>query len=71
MQMRILGPRKDENNEWRKFIMNNFTVHTVDIDRLIKSRGMRFARYLVGMGKGWSVMQMLIGSIPIGRFRHT
>jgi hypothetical protein len=74
---RIFVPRRDEvMGEWRK--LHNGELHILcssqDIIRQIKSRRMRWAGHVAGMGEGRNVYKVLVGKpegrIPLGRPRR-
>jgi hypothetical protein len=54
---RIFGPKMEEGGSWRK--LHNDELHSLysstNIVRVIKSRGMRWARHVARMGKGKAV----------------
>ena len=76
MLRRILGPKRDENGEWRR--LHNEELHSLycapNIVRVIKSRRLRWAGLLVRMEEGRSVFKILTGKptgkIPLGRPRR-
>ena len=66
--MRISGPKRNENGEWR-------SPHTLElhglyrlriIARVIKSRRLRWAGHVTGMEEGRSTLQILTGK-PTGK----
>ena len=70
---RIFGPKKDENGEWRR--LHNEELHnlylSLNIDRMIKSRRLRWADHVTRMEEGRSAFKILIdtpaGKRPLGR----
>jgi hypothetical protein len=61
---RIFGPKRDEvTGQWRK--LHNEELHNLysssDIVRHIKSRRMRWAGHVAGMGEGRKVFRVLLG----------
>ena len=69
--MRIFGPKRDENGEWRK-------LHNKGIQRLyrspnavwvIKSRRLRWAGHVVKMVESRSAFNILTGS-PTGKIPY-
>ena len=73
---RIFGPKRDENGEWRK--LHNEELHSFyrspNIDRVIKSRRLRWAGHVVRMEEGRSAFKILtvksIGKRSLGRPRR-
>jgi hypothetical protein len=73
---RIFGPKREEDGSWRK--LHNDELHSLysslNIVRLIKSRGMRWAGHVARMGEGKGVYRVLIGrpegKRPLGRPRR-
>jgi hypothetical protein len=73
---KISGPKREENGSWRK--MHNDELHSLysspNIVRVIKSRRMRWAGHVAGMGEGRGVYRVLVGrpegKRPLGRPRH-
>jgi len=73
---RILGPKRDENGEWRR--VHNEELHNFyrspNIVRLIKSRRLRWAGHVARMEEGRSAFKILTskpkGKRPLGRPRH-
>ena len=67
----ILGPKRDENGEWRR--LHNVELHCLygspNIVRLIKSRRLRWAGHVVRMEEGRSVGKPT-GKRPLGRPRR-
>jgi hypothetical protein len=74
--LRIFGPKREENGWWRK--LYNDELHSLysspNIVRVIKSRGMRWARHVARMGEGRGVYRVLFGrpegKRPLGRPRR-
>ena len=72
--MRIFGPKRDENGEWRR--LHNEELHSLyrspNIFRVIKSRILRWAGHVARMGKGRSAFKILTGKPtgkrPLGRY---
>ena len=74
---RIFGPRRDEvTGEWRRLHNEelNDLYSSSNIVRVIKSRRMRWARYVVRMGEERGVYMVLLGKPegkrPLGRPRR-
>jgi hypothetical protein len=74
---RIFGPKRDEvTGEWRK--LHSEEVHNLysspDIIRQVKSRRMRWTRYVERMGEERKVYKVLVGKPegkrPLGRPRR-
>ena len=73
--MRIFGPKKDANGEWRR--LHNEKIHSLyrspNIFRVIKSRRLRWTGHVTRMEKGGSSLKTLIGKhtakIRLGRPR--
>jgi hypothetical protein len=73
---RIFGPKREVDESWRK--LHNDELHNLysspHIVRVIKSRRMRWARFVAGMGYGRGVYNILVGrsegSRPLGRPRR-
>jgi hypothetical protein len=74
---RIFGPKRDEvRREWRK--LHSEELHNLysspDIIRQIKSRRLRWAGHLAGMGKDRKLYKLLVGKPkgkrPLRRTRH-
>jgi hypothetical protein len=74
---RIFGPRRDEvTGEWRK--LHNEELHSLysspDIIRQVKSRRMRWAGHMEGMGEEIKMYKVLVGKpegrTPLGRPRR-
>ena len=71
--MRIFGPRRDENEEWRR--LHNEELHSLyrspNIVRVIKSRRLRWAGHVARMEKDRSAFKILTGKSkgkrPLGR----
>jgi hypothetical protein len=71
---RMFGPKRDEvMGEWRK--LHNEELHNLysspDIIKQVKSRGMRWAGHVAGMGEERKVYRVLVrkteGKRPLGR----
>jgi hypothetical protein len=74
---RIFGPKRDEvTGEWRKLL--NEELHDLysspSIIRIIKSRRMRWAGHVAGMGEKSNAYRLLVGKSegkrPLGRPRR-
>jgi hypothetical protein len=74
---RIFGPKRDEvTGEWRK--LHNEELHDLysspSIIRIIKSRRMRWAGHVAGMGEKMNAYRLLVGKPeekrPVGRSRR-
>jgi hypothetical protein len=74
---RMFGPKREEvMGDWRK--LHNGELHNLysspDIIREIKSRRMRWAHHVAGMGVGINVYRVLVGKPegkrPLGRPRR-
>ena len=65
---RIFKPRRDSNDEWIR--LHNDELHSLyrslNIDRVIKSRRLRWTGHLARMEEGRSVLKILTG-IPAGK----
>ena len=77
MVLRIFGPRRDEvTGEWRRLHNEelNDLYSSPNIVRVIKSRRMRWAGNVVGMGEERGAYRVLVGKLegkrPLGRLRH-
>ena len=77
MPRKIFGPRRDEvTGEWRKLRNEerNDLYSSSNIVRMIKSRRMRWARYVARMGERRGVYRVLVGKPegkrPLGRPRR-
>jgi hypothetical protein len=74
--LRIFGPKREEDGSWRKF--RNVELHNLysspNIVRVIKSRRLRWAGHVAGMGEGRGVHRVLVGKPegkrPLGRRRR-
>ena len=74
--MRILGPKRDETGEWRRFhneeLYRLYRSH--NIVRVIKSRILRFTDHIARMEEGRSAFKMLTGKLrgkrSLERRRH-
>jgi hypothetical protein len=72
---KIFGPKREEDGSWRK--LHNDKLHGLysspNIVRVIKSRRMRWAGHVAGMGEGRDVYRVLVGKPegkrPLGRHR--
>ena len=74
---RIFGPKRDEvTGEWRKLYNGelNDLYCSPNIVRVIKSRRMRWAAYVVRMGERGDVYRVLVGKPegkrPLGKLRR-
>jgi hypothetical protein len=73
---RVFGPKRDEvTGEWRKLHNEELNLYTLpNIVRVVKSRRMRWAGYVVRMGDGRGVHRVLVGKSegkrPLGRPRR-
>jgi len=73
--LRLFGPKREEDGSWRK--LHNDELHSLysspNTVRVIKSRRMRWAGYVVHMGERRVVYRVLVGRpegrIPLGRPR--
>jgi hypothetical protein len=73
---KIFGPKREEDGSWKK--LHNDDLHSLysspNIVRVIKSRRMRWAVHVAGMGKGRGVYRVLVGrpegKRPLGRPRR-
>jgi hypothetical protein len=73
---KIFGPKREEEGSWRK--LHNDEIHSLfsspNIVRVIKSRTMRWAGDVEGMGEERGVYRVLVGrpecKRPLGRPRH-
>ena len=58
---RIFGPKRDENGEWRR--LHNEALHSLyrspNIDRVIKSRRLRWAGHVARMEEGRSAFNIV------------
>ena len=65
---RILGPKRDDNGEWRR--LHNEELHSLyrspNIVRVIESRRVRWAGHIARMEEGRSAFKMLTGK-PTGK----
>ena len=66
--MRIFGPKRDENGEWRR--LHNGELHSLyhlpNVARVIKSRILRWAGQVVRMEKSRSAFKIVTGK-PAGK----
>ena len=74
---RVFGPKRDQvTGEWRKLHNEELSdmYSLPNIVRVVKSRRMRWARYVACMGEGKGVHRVLVGKPegkrPLGRPRH-
>jgi hypothetical protein len=62
---RILGPKKDENVEWRR--LHNEELHSLcrspNVVTLLKSRRLRWTGHVARMEEGRSVFKILTGKL--------
>jgi hypothetical protein len=73
---RIFEPKREEDGSWRK--LHNDELHSLysspNMDRVIKSRRMRWAGHVARMGEGRGVYRVLVGrpdgKRPLGRPRR-
>ena len=73
--MGILGPKRNENGEWRR--PHNYELHSLycsrNILRVIKSRRLRWTRDVARMEEDRSAFEILTGTPtgnkPLGRLR--
>jgi hypothetical protein len=74
--LRIFGPKREEDGSWRK--LHNDELHSLytapNIDRVIKSRRMRWARHVARMREERDAYRILVGRSedkrPLGRPRR-
>ena len=74
--MRIFGPKRDENGEWRR--VHNEQLYSLyrspNIVRVIKCRRLRWSGHEARIEEGRSVFKILTskptGNIPLGKFRR-
>ena len=66
--LKIFGPKRDENGEWRRFRNEELRslYHSRNIVRVIKSRRLRWAGHVARMEEGRSVFKILTGK-PTGK----
>ena len=61
---RIFGPKRDANNEWRR--LHNMELHSLyrspNIDRMIKSKRLRWAGHVARMKKIRNAFKILTGT---------
>ena len=69
---RIFGPKKDENEEWRR--LHNEELHSLyrspNIVRVIKSRRLRWAGHVARMEEGRSAFKIFTAKRPLWRPRR-
>ena len=67
--MRIFGPKRDDNGEWRR--LHNEELYSLyrspNIVRVIKSRKLRWTGHVARMEEGRSAFKILTGMKPLGR----
>ena len=65
---RIFWPKRDENGEWRRLHNEEFysLYRSPNIDRVIKSRRLRWAGHIARMEEGRSAFKILTGK-PTGK----
>jgi hypothetical protein len=74
--LRMFGPKREEDGSWRKLHNDEFhsLYSSLNIIKVIKSSGMRWAGHVARMGEGRGVYRVLIGRSegkrPLGRPRH-
>jgi hypothetical protein len=65
--LRIFGPKREEDRLWRK--LHNDEFHSLysspNIDRVIKSRRLKWAGHVAHMGEGRSVYRVLVGRLKV------
>jgi hypothetical protein len=65
---KIFGPKREEDGSWRT--LHNDELHDLysspNIDRVIKSRRMRWAGHVARMGEGRGAYRVLVGR-PVGK----
>jgi hypothetical protein len=74
--LRIFVPKREKDGSWTK--LHNDELHSLysspNIVRVIKSRRMRWAGHVAGMGEGRGVYRVLVGRLeckrPLGRPRR-
>jgi hypothetical protein len=61
--LRIFGPKREEDGSWRK--LHNDELHSLysspNIDRVIKSRRMRWAKHVARMREGRHIYRVFVG----------
>ena len=73
---RVFGSKVNENEEWRR--LHNFEIHSLycppNIFRVIRSRRLRWAGHISGMGDGRNAFNILTGKHtgkgPSGKLRR-
>ena len=67
--MQIFGPKRDENGEWRR--LHNEELHSLyrspNIDRVIKSRRLRWTGHVARMEEGRRAFKILAGKLTGGQ----
>jgi hypothetical protein len=72
---RIFGPKREVDSSWKKLHTDELhgLYSSPNIVRVIKSRRMRWAGHVAGMGEGRGVYRVLVGRAegkrPLGRPR--
>jgi hypothetical protein len=75
-EMKIFGPKREEDGSWRK--LHNDELHDLysspNVVRVIKSKRMRWAGHVALMGEGRGIYRVLVGrpegKRPVGRPRR-
>jgi hypothetical protein len=72
---RIFGPKRDEDGQWRKLHNDDHGLYSSpNIDRVIKSRRIRWAGHVARTENGRNVYRLLVGRLegnrPLGRPRR-
>jgi hypothetical protein len=66
---RIFGPKREVDESWRK--LHNDELHNLhsspNIDRVIKSRRLRWVGHVARVGEGRGVYRVLVGRRPEGK----
>jgi hypothetical protein len=72
---RIFGPKREEDGSWKH--LHNDEIHSLyfpNIVWVIKSRRIRWAGHMAGMGEGRGVYRVLVGRLegkrPLGRHKR-